>query len=59
MNERLRNLENNVADLRDLKSAYAISDIKNDKKKEETENESQRQVVDNTNNLRDVINSEK
>ena len=33
MNERLRNLENNVAELRDLKSAYAISDIKMIRKK--------------------------
>jgi len=34
MNERLQNLENNVAELRELQSAYSISDIKRDKKKE-------------------------
>ncbi|MDZ7657992.1 type VII toxin-antitoxin system HepT family RNase toxin [Fodinibius sp.] len=34
MNKRLQNLENNVAELRELKSAYSSSDIKRDKKKE-------------------------
>lgn len=34
MNKRLQNLENNVAELRDLKSEYSTSDIKRDKKKE-------------------------
>ncbi|MFH5834379.1 DUF86 domain-containing protein [Halalkalibaculum sp. DA3122] len=34
MNRRLQNLENNVAELQELKSAYSPSEIKRDKKKE-------------------------
>ena len=34
MNRRLQTLENNVAELRELKSEYSASDIKRDKKKE-------------------------
>lgn len=34
MNKRLQTLENNVAELRKLKSSYSLSDIKRDKKKE-------------------------
>lgn len=34
MHERLQKLENNVAELKEIKKSYTISDIKNDKKKE-------------------------
>jgi uncharacterized protein YutE (UPF0331/DUF86 family) len=34
MNKRLQNLENNIAELRNLKSDYSTTDIKGDKKKE-------------------------
>lgn len=34
MNKRLQSLENNVAELRALQSAYSLADIKQDKKKE-------------------------
>jgi hypothetical protein len=34
MNERLQNLENNIAELREIKSEYSLSGIKRDKKKE-------------------------
>lgn len=34
MNKRLQSLEGNVAELRELQSAYSLSDIKQDKKKE-------------------------
>ncbi|NGP88336.1 type VII toxin-antitoxin system HepT family RNase toxin [Fodinibius halophilus] len=34
MDRRLQNLENNIAELRELKAGYSFSDIKRDKKKE-------------------------